>query len=152
MADTHSTQAHADPAAVHHETSDVSIAGVLGFAAGLFVAAVLIHFMIWLLFLYFSGREAGRATLTFPLAAGQEHRLPPEPRLQSNPRQDLRDLRAAEDGVLNSYGWVNKNAGIVRIPIGEAMKMIVQRGLPARPATKDAGSKEGAAATGGTAR
>ncbi len=92
--------------------------------------------MIWLLFQLFSEREARRATLTFPLAAGQEHRVPPEPRLQADPRRDMRDLRAAEDSVLNSYGWVNKNAGIVRIPIGDAMKLTVQRGLPARPANR----------------
>jgi hypothetical protein len=134
MADTHSSQPHADPAAVHHETSDVSLGGILGFAAGLLVAAALLHLMIWLLFLYFSDREARRATLMFPLAAGQERRVPPEPRLQTNPREDMRDLGAAEDMVLNSYGWVNKNAGIVRIPIAEAMKLTVQRGLPARPA------------------
>ena len=39
--------------------------------------------------------------------------MPPEPRLQTNPKQDLRDLRAAEDKVLNSYGWVDRNRGIV---------------------------------------
>jgi hypothetical protein len=139
MADTHSAQTHTDPAAVHHETSDVGLGGILGFGAGLFVAAVLIHLMIWLLFQLFSGREARRATLTFPLAAGQERRVPPEPRLQASPRQDMHDLRAAEDAVLNSYGWVNKTAGIVRIPIGEAMKLTVQRGLPARPANRGTG-------------
>jgi hypothetical protein len=138
MGDSHSTRTHTDPAPVRHETSDVSLGGILGFGAGLFLAAALIHFMIWLLFLFFSGREARRATPAFPLAAGQ-HRVPPEPRLQANPRQDMRDLRAAEDAVLNSYGWVNKNAGIVRIPIGEAMKLTVQRGLPARPANRGTG-------------
>jgi hypothetical protein len=34
--------------------------------------------------------------------------------------------------VLNSYGWVDKNAGIARIPIREAMKLTVQQGLPTR--------------------
>jgi hypothetical protein len=136
MADTHSTQTQSDPAAVHHETSDVGLRGILVFGAGLFIAAALIHVMIWVLFQLFSEREARRATLAFPLAAGQERRVPPEPRLQADPRRDMRDLRAAEDTVLNSYGWVNKNAGIVRIPIGDAMKLTVQRGLPARPASR----------------
>ena len=68
----------------------------------------------------------------FPLAAEQENRLPPEPRLQTNPRQDLRDLRSAEEAVLTGYGWVDKKAGIARIPIDEAMKLTVERGLPAR--------------------
>ena len=59
-------------------------------------------------------------------------RLPPEPRLQTNPRQDLSDLRAREDQLLNSYGWVDKNTGVVRIPIERAMQLIVERGLPTR--------------------
>jgi hypothetical protein len=140
MAKTHSAHApegfgpanpHGNPD-LNRETSDVSVAGVLGFGAGLIVAAALIHFLVWLLFMYFSSREAQRVTPTYPLAAGQIERLPPEPRLQTNPREDLRDLRAQEDAVLGSYGLVDKAAGVVRIPIDEAMRLIVQRGLPAR--------------------
>ena len=58
--------------------------------------------------------------------------MPPEPRLQTNPRQDLSNLRAREDALLNSYGWVDKNTGVVRIPIERAMQLIVERGLPTR--------------------
>jgi hypothetical protein len=131
MADFHS--AHADNPDVHHETTDVNIRGILAFGVGLFIAAVLIHFLVWLLFGYFAGREAQQKTPEFPLAASQETRLPPEPRLQINPREDLRDLRAQEDAVLSSYGWVNRDGGVVRIPIADAMKLTVERGLPARP-------------------
>jgi hypothetical protein len=123
--------AHDQPAA-RHEESDVNVRGVLGFAAGLLVTAVLIQFMVWLLFVYFSGREAARVVPEYPLAAGEQTRVPPEPRLQTNPREDLRALRAREDAVLNSYGWVDRTAGVVRIPIDEAIKLTVQRGLPVR--------------------
>jgi hypothetical protein len=123
--------AHDEPAA-RHEESDVNVRGVLGFAAGLLVTAVLIQFMVWLLFVYFSGREAARVVPEYPLAAGEQTRVPPEPRLQTNPREDLRALRAREDAVLNSYGWVDRTAGVVRIPIDEAIKLTVQRGLPVR--------------------
>jgi hypothetical protein len=114
------------------ETSDVDIGGIFGFAVGLSVAGVFVCVLVWLLFTLFAAREARRVTPAFPLAAGQADRLPPEPRLQTNPRQDLRDLRSAEDAVLTGYGWVDKSAGVVRIPIGEAMKLTVKRGLPAR--------------------
>ena len=117
---------------LNRETSDVNVASVLGFGAGLIVAAALIHFLVWLLFVYFSTREAQRVAPQYPLAAGQIERLPPEPRLQTNPREELRDLQAQEDAVLGSYGLVDKDRGVVRIPIDEAMKLIVQRGLPAR--------------------
>jgi hypothetical protein len=136
MADTHSSHAPADNPAVHHETSDVNIRAILGFGAGLFVVAVFVHFIIWVMFLYFGAREARGEARRFPLAATEEHRLPPEPRLQTNPRQDLIDLRTGEDALLDGYSWVDKNQGIVRIPIDEAMKLTVQRGLPARQEKK----------------
>ena len=118
---------------VRHETSDVNIRAILGFGLGLIVVAVFIHFTVWLLFMFFEGRETHRVAAEFPLAVGQENRQPPEPRLQTHPREDLRDLRQQEDDILGSYGWVNKASGEVRIPITEAMKLTVQRGLRARP-------------------
>jgi len=133
MANIQSTSAaHVGHGPVHPDTSDINTRAVLGFLVGLVVVALLIHLLVWLLFLFFAGREATQSGVQFPLAAGQERRVPPEPRLQTNPKQDLRDLLAAEDKVLNSYGWVDRTRGIVRIPIDEAMKLTVQRGLPAR--------------------
>ena len=117
---------------IHHETSDINITGVLVFGAVLLGAALVIGFLVWLLFGYFARREAGRVTPQFPLAATQEQRLPAEPRLQTSPRQDLIDFHTQEDVVLNNYGWVDKNAGTVRIPIDEAMRITVRRGLPTR--------------------
>jgi len=121
---------------VHHEESDVNIRGILVFAAALLVTAVGIAFIVWLLFNYFNAREARQGAPEFPLAAAEEHRLPPEPRLQTNPREDLRELMDAEQRTLTTYGWVDRNAGIVRIPIDEAMRLTIQRGLPEREAAK----------------
>jgi hypothetical protein len=121
---------------VHHEESDVNFNAILGFGAGLIVVALLIHLLTYVLFRYFDSREARRVAPQYPLAVAQENRLPPEPRLQTDPRQDLAELRAKEDEVLHSYGWVDKNAGIVRIPIDEAMQLTLQRGLPARQSQK----------------
>ena len=120
---------------VHHETTDVNISGILLFGAGLIVSAILISFVVWVLFKYFEAREARRVVPEYPLAS-HEVRVPPEPRLQTNPRADLQELRAQEDQILDSYGWIDKNAGVVRIPIEEAMKLTVQRGLPARQENK----------------
>jgi hypothetical protein len=118
---------------VHHEESDVNIRAIFQFGAGLMALTAIVYVVVWLLFGYFTRREdSASVTRTYPLAAGQEDRLPPEPRLQTNPRQDLKDLREAEDKMLKSYQWVDRNAGIVRIPIDEAMKLTLQRGLPSR--------------------
>jgi hypothetical protein len=125
-------QTHHNPE-VHHEESDVNVRAIFGFCAGLVAVAVAVHFGVWLMFQYFTSREAAREPIAYPLAAGQD-RLPPEPRLQTNPREDLRALRAHEDQVLNGYAWVDKNGGVVRVPIEEAMKITLKRGLPARQA------------------
>jgi hypothetical protein len=121
---------------VHHETSDANVNGVFAFGLGLLITGIIILFLVWLLFGYFATREAGSGVREFPLAADQQNRLPPEPRLQTNPREDLLNLRTAEDAVLNTYGWVDKAGGVVRIPSGEAMKLTVERGLPARQTEK----------------
>ena len=117
---------------VHHEESDVNIRAIFGFGAALLLVAVVVHLLIYVLFGYFDRRERIQAPAEYPLAESQGRREPPEPRLQVDPRQDLADLRAKEDEQLQSYGWVDKNAGVVRIPIEAAMRLTLERGLPAR--------------------
>ena len=118
---------------VHHEESDVNIRAIFGFAGGLIALGAVVYLAVWLLFGYFTRREdAASARRTYPLAVGQENRLPPEPRLQVNPRQDLKDLRTSEQERLNSYQWIDRNGGVVRIPIEEAMRLTLERGLPSR--------------------
>jgi len=58
--------------------------------------------------------------------------LPPNPRLQEHPAVELQILRRHEDEILNSYGWVDQKAGVVRIPIDKAMDLLVQKGLPTK--------------------
>jgi hypothetical protein len=70
-----------------------------------------------------------------PTAMELERILPPKPRLQVNQQLDLQQVREQEQRILNSYGWVSKEAGAVRIPINRAMDLIAERGLPpAKPA------------------
>ncbi len=120
----------------HHEESDVDFRGIMSFAGGLFAVAVVVYVLIFGIFRFFDGREGVKVAPEFPLAAEQGHREPPEPRLQTDPRQDLADLRAKEGDLLRSYGWVDRNAGVVRIPIDAAMKLTLERGLPARQESK----------------
>jgi hypothetical protein len=49
-----------------------------------------------------------------------------------SPRAALAELKAAEQKVLESYGWVDKEKGIVRMPIERAIELTAKRGLPAR--------------------
>ena len=88
--------------------------------------------MHWL----FTAATARRARLDAPPApmAQTASPLPPEPRLQVRPAQDLQQVRAEEDAILHSYGWVEHSTDTVRIPIERAMELLATRGLPSRPA------------------
>ena len=116
----------------HRETSDVAVGGIATFAIALIVAGIVIHVLVWFLYASFRRESARPVPAEFPLAATSMRRLPPEPRLQTDPRDDLENLRESEERTLTTYGWVDRNAGVVRIPIDRAMKLTVERGLPSR--------------------
>jgi len=119
---------------VHHEVTDVSFSTVMGSGVALLVSAVLISVLVWGVFLYFSSQADRRGSTVGRFTRELPQPLPPEPRLQTDPHGDLLRLRESEDAVLDTYGWVDRNAGVVRIPIEQAMKLTVQRGLPSRAA------------------
>jgi hypothetical protein len=54
----------------------------------------------------------------------------PAPKLQPDPVADYHVYQLSDHEILNSYGWVDQNAGLTRIPIDRAMDLLVQRGLP----------------------
>ncbi len=119
---------------VHRETTDVDIVPILKYGVALFILVAVSYGIVWGFFRFLtSSADQNAAAPLYPLAAEQGVRLPPEPRLQTNPKQDLQDLRIGEREQLTGYHWVDKNAGIVRIPIDEAMRLTIQRGLPSRP-------------------
>ena len=74
------------------------------------------------------------AKKAFPLSDATELRLPPEPRLQQSPANEIYEFRLEQNRRLNEYGWYDKAAGVVHIPIADAMKLTVERGLPSREA------------------
>jgi hypothetical protein len=59
----------------------------------------------------------------------------PAPQLETDERTQLNSVRLNEEQILSTYGYVDQNAGIVRIPIERAMDLIAQRGLPVRAQT-----------------
>jgi hypothetical protein len=133
MTDTSRTpdSSHIENVAVAHEHRDVNVRAILAVAAGLVVVAIVVHVAVWVLFLYFQGRDAAAQPRAYPLASVQTQ-LPPAPRVQARPSEDLQDLRRQEEQTLSTYGWVDERAGIARIPIEQAMKLTIERGLPTR--------------------
>jgi hypothetical protein len=115
-----------------HELRDVQVGPIVWFCIGL---VLIVTFSFWgtrIMFNYFANREAKSSAPAVPLVS-ERPELPPEPRLQVSPVETRKQIRAADDSVLNSYGWVNQPSGIVRIPIDRAMKLLAERGLPVRP-------------------
>jgi hypothetical protein len=61
----------------------------------------------------------------------------PTPRVQTDDgNQDVADLHAREDILLDNYSWADPAHTKVRIPIERAMELIAQRGLPVAPAVQ----------------
>lgn len=79
---------------------------------------------------YYETRQ--RAAFTPGSAVGQNPALPPDPLLVAAPAEAMQRYRLQEEEVLHSYGWVDKDAGVVHIPIDRAIELLAQEGLPAR--------------------
>ena len=54
------------------------------------------------------------------------------PLILDRAEQTLADHRARMQAWLDSYGWVDREAGIARVPIEEGLRMVLESGLPAR--------------------
>ena len=114
---------------VRHETRDANVRDLVLFGIGLAMIIAATVLLMKGVFHYFAATQ----NLGPPASPFDNVRtLPPQPRLQIEPRQDLKQLRSAEDDKLQGYGWVDQNAGTVRIPIDRAMDLLVQSGLPVR--------------------
>ena len=120
-----STAAH--PPGLGHEHTDVNIRPIVIAGLGLAAVLVVIGALMLGMFDLFAAHEARVSPPPNPLAAAEGPRLPPEPRLQVHPVKDLRELREAEATLLEHYGWVDKNAGVVRIPIDRAIDLLAAK-------------------------
>jgi hypothetical protein len=132
-----------------HEHTDANVWIIVKFGLWLAIAALIVHVGLGLLFgLFVQQRE--EAEHVFPLAVGQGERLPVEPRLQRFPENEITGVRRQEENVLQNYGWIDREGGRVQIPISEAMRLMVERGLPARTQRPDAAPPAATQATATT--
>jgi hypothetical protein len=143
---------HGAPSA-GYETSDVKVTGIV-----VFVASLAIFLVVFFVVCFLMGKAINTALIrhdgppnrwnqyNFPAGKGknlesnaaleqQQLRLVttrfPTPQLQMDDgNQDVADMHAREDLLLDHYTWVDQKKGMVRIPIGHAMELIAQRGLP----------------------
>jgi len=115
-----------------YEPRDASIKGLLQFAFWMAVLLVVTLVGMRWTFDYFKKVQPLGATASPLLKQGQRE-LPPSPRLQVHPHQELVDYCQEQQKAVESYGWVSQQAGVVHIPVDRAMDLILKKGLPARP-------------------
>lgn len=123
-----------------YEAEDASVREVIWTGIGVALGVAIVCVIVWGLFNALKVQSATQHTFS-PMQEPRQY--PPEPRLQEHPEVELHNLRKHEDDVLNTYGWVDKNAGTVHIPIYEAINQVAQRGLPARSAAEIAAAEAG---------
>jgi hypothetical protein len=130
----HDNDKHSEPG---HEMTDVSISGLVKFLVVLTVSTIVIFVAMKYYTDFLEGQEE-QAEL--PPASRVNppgvRRLPPLPRLQGAPGSEalpldeMKQYREQEQAALTSYSWVDKGTGVVRIPIEEAKKIILEKGMP----------------------
>jgi hypothetical protein len=148
--DNHNVDPLVNPA-VDYDRSDLSAQGILVFLAGLLVAGIFIELVMWGMFrflahstLFVQGNPSPMATVqkAMPEAApgaNLQNTQPinvnvfPAPRLQTDDVADMNKFLGEQAKILNPQEPFADSSGAIHIPIGEAMNLIVQRGLPVRP-------------------
>ena len=155
MSDSHHNRRD-DSVELGHEESRVQVAGVTWFIIILSIAVVFIGWLMVALINSFEGREQKSELESRPSPfAAERAKVPPEPRLQlapnseeqidkrippdlktQHPLQEMKDLRSQWEKQLTTYGWVDEQSGVVRIPIDDAKRLLLQRGLPTRSEKK----------------
>lgn len=100
-----------------HETSGAGFIRPILYGAILFVLALVIVMMA-------SGVVGGGQDVKPPSTSSLK-----APVLQVDPVADMEAMDARETQWLNSFGWVDEDAGIVRIPIDRAIELTAEQGL-----------------------
>lgn len=131
--DTHRTDSGPDPRSEHagYEISDARVGPLVRW--GVILAAVTgFSFLTVTLVTWGFTRLADRFERPPPPMMAKKAELPPEPRLQVRPGSDYERFREREEAALHGYGWVDRERGVVKIPIERAIEVLAERGLPAR--------------------
>jgi hypothetical protein len=125
------------------EREDLGAKPILIFLLGLIIGCVLVALVLKGLYSYLDRYENHHQPVENPLVQQTttdtrniekgDIRKFPQPRLETDETTEINNFRMQEEQTLNSYGWVDQQAGVTRIPIDRAMVLVAQRGLPTRP-------------------
>jgi len=139
MADTK----HGLPGSTHSlpvEGDGINYRGIVWFVVILAITTACCQVLMWGLFRVLDNRAAqADAAAPPPPLARPALTEPPPPNLLFNLDEpgNLQKYRESEELRLTTYGWVDRNAGRVRIPIERAKTLLLERGLPVRGNQQD---------------
>ena len=125
---------------VSFEVKDVKPSPIYKFLTILGIAVVLSYALSLVVYRGLTSYWEATYTEAPPSRAGMPPTMPPEPRLQgmpghmTDPQQDWRNMVKTASDENNELGWVDRKAGVARIPVKDAMELIVAKGLPPVPA------------------
>ena len=105
---------------------DLSVKGIGGFGIGLVLILVVAAALMWWTSAFLRGLEEAKDPPPPVLEEARAPYTPPGPQLQADPEAELIELRAREDLILNSYSWVDRDAGLAQVPIERAMELLVE--------------------------
>ena len=119
-----------DHSSVGHERTDVRVGPLAGFLVLLALGcAAALALMAWL-FGVFNAQAQARDLPGHPLAP--EHELPSGPQLQPDPPGAMRAFAAEQQRALQTPAWLDRDAGVVRLPVERALELVLDEGLPVR--------------------
>lgn len=121
---------HPEPRRVGHETTDVNIWAVGRFGVGLVIMTLLSIGLLIGVFRFFQQREDDRS-----IAHPNPITTFPYPQVLTNEPSNLARFRAEQEKDVTGYGWVDQSKGVVRIPVDQAMDLLLKKGVPVRSQT-----------------
>jgi hypothetical protein len=136
---------HGHNADTGFEHEDLSPQGVFYFMGGVAVLGVVIYFILIGMYRFLDNYDKTHQPPTNPMAAGtgvdpqtmtypqildKAEKTFPKPVLEHSEQTQYLDELKKQNELLSSYGWVDDETGVVRIPIDRAMDLLAQRGLP----------------------
>ncbi len=138
---------------ISYEGKDLRFRPIVWASIGLALITLVFCALMWVFFAFLSAREASQSPAPNPLAAAEARTEPPSPRLLVDPVASYHEFKQQEEVLLNSYGWVDKEAGLVHVPIERAIKTLAAQGLPSYDAAaeRERARNEAAASNGANA-
>jgi len=116
---------------IRSEKTDADASSIVRFLVYLVLGTVVVVILLRWMFVTLVVVEQ-RQQPPPPVMKAEVPPQPPLPRLEIDPPADLARYRDEQRTGLESYGWVDRPAGVVHIPIEDAMRIVAERGLPTR--------------------